>query len=126
MINGILFRLRTGIPWRDLPSRFGKWQTAYDRHRRWSADGTWEKILRTVQADADAQGRIDWSMASVTRQSARPTSTPRAPATNPRKYRACEPGLLATGTTKGSAAPAAGLPQRSTRSVKAACAPWPS
>lgn len=65
MINGILFRLRTGIPWRDLPSRFGEWQTVYDRHRRWSADGTWEEILRAVQTDADAQGRIDWSMASV-------------------------------------------------------------
>ncbi|MCZ0992209.1 IS5 family transposase [Streptomyces noursei] len=65
VINGILFRLRTGIPWRDLPARFGKWQTAYDRHRRWSADGTWATILRAVQADADAQGRIDWSMASV-------------------------------------------------------------
>lgn len=33
-----VFRLRTGIPWRDLPTRFGKWQTVYDRHRRWSAD----------------------------------------------------------------------------------------
>ncbi|MFM9700347.1 IS5 family transposase [Streptomyces europaeiscabiei] len=37
----------------------------HDRHRRWSADGTWERILRVVQADADAEGRIDWSMVSV-------------------------------------------------------------
>lgn len=65
VINGILFRLRTGIPWRDLPTRFGKWQTVYDRHRRWSADGTWEKILRSLQAGADAEGRIDWSMVGV-------------------------------------------------------------
>ncbi|GAA2726721.1 IS5 family transposase [Streptomyces luteosporeus] len=65
VINGILFRLRTGIPWRDLPTRFGKWQTIYDRHRRWSADGTWDQILRAVQADAHAEGRIDWSMVSV-------------------------------------------------------------
>ncbi|KUL36104.1 transposase [Streptomyces regalis] len=65
MINGILFRIRTGIPWRDLPTRFGKWQTCYDRHRRWSADGTWEQIFRTVQADAGTDGRIDWSMVSV-------------------------------------------------------------
>lgn len=63
--NGILFRIRTGIPWRDLPSIFGSWQTCYDRHRRWSADGTWERILSAVQADADAEGRIDWSMVSV-------------------------------------------------------------
>ncbi|WP_367140769.1 MULTISPECIES: IS5 family transposase [Streptomyces] len=65
VINGILFRQRTGIPWRDLPARFGKWKTCHDRHRRWSADGTWEGILRSVQADADAEGRIDWSVVSV-------------------------------------------------------------
>ncbi|MET7847135.1 IS5 family transposase [Streptomyces avermitilis] len=65
VINGILFRLRTGVPWRDLPSRFGKWQTIYDRHRRWSADGTREMVFRAVQAEADAEGRIDWSVVSV-------------------------------------------------------------
>ncbi|MFC0058263.1 IS5 family transposase [Streptomyces actinomycinicus] len=58
VINGILFRLRTGIPWRDLPPRFGKWQTVYSRHRRWAADGTWEKILRAVQAAADPADRL--------------------------------------------------------------------
>lgn len=65
VINGILFCQRTGIPWRDLPTRFGKWKTVDDRHRRWSAGGTWDRILRTVQADADAQGRIDCSSVSV-------------------------------------------------------------
>lgn len=65
MINGILFRQRTGIPWRDLPTRFGKWKTAHDRHRRWSADGTWERILRAVQAEADTEGHLDWSMVGV-------------------------------------------------------------
>lgn len=65
VINGIFFRVRTGIPWRDLPSRFGKWKTCHDRHRRWSADGTWDRILRAVQGDADAAGRIDWSMVGV-------------------------------------------------------------
>ncbi|MGW7578873.1 IS5 family transposase [Streptomyces sp. NPDC054765] len=65
VINGVLFRLRTGLPWRDLPPRFGKWQTVHDRRRRWSADGTWERILRAVQAQADTEGRIDWSLVSV-------------------------------------------------------------
>ncbi|MFF2728787.1 IS5 family transposase [Streptomyces sp. NPDC058008] len=65
VINRILFRLRTGLPWRDLPPHFGKWQTVYDRHRRWSADGTWERIWRAVLAAADAAGRIDWSVVSV-------------------------------------------------------------
>ncbi|MEV2183486.1 IS5 family transposase, partial [Streptomyces sp. NPDC047970] len=71
VINGILFRERTGVPWRDLPARFGRWKTVYERHRRWSADGTWDRILRAVQADADTEGRIDWSMVSVDSTSCR-------------------------------------------------------
>ncbi|MFD8733465.1 IS5 family transposase [Streptomyces sp. NPDC059618] len=65
VISGILFRQRTGLPWRDLPACFGSWKTVHDRHRRWSADGTWERILRAVQTDADAEERIDWSMVGV-------------------------------------------------------------
>ncbi len=53
------------MPWRDLPVRFGKWNTVYERHRRWSADGTWDKLFASVLVDADAEGRIDWSMVSV-------------------------------------------------------------
>ncbi|AEY94269.1 transposase (plasmid) [Streptomyces hygroscopicus subsp. jinggangensis 5008] len=71
VINGILFRERTGVPWRDLPERFGKWKTVYERHRRWSADGTWERILQAVQADVDAEDRIDWSMVGVDSTSCR-------------------------------------------------------
>jgi transposase len=59
VINGILFWQRTGLPRRDLPTRFGKWKTVYDRHHRWSADGTWERVLRAVRTDADVEGRID-------------------------------------------------------------------
>ncbi|WP_073946730.1 IS5 family transposase [Streptomyces kebangsaanensis] len=71
VINGILFRQRTGVPWRDLPARFGRWKTMYERHRRWSADGTWDKLFAAVLADADAEGRIDWSMVSVDSTSCR-------------------------------------------------------
>ncbi|MET9724697.1 IS5 family transposase [Streptomyces zaomyceticus] len=71
VINGILIRQRTGIPWRDPPARFGKWKTVHDRHRRWSGDGTWEKILRAVQADAEVDGRIAWSVVSVDSTSCR-------------------------------------------------------
>ncbi|MGX8910204.1 IS5 family transposase [Streptomyces netropsis] len=71
VINGILFRQRPGVPWCDLPPRFGKWKTVYDRHRRWSADGTWDRLLRAVQADADAEGPIDWTMVGVDSTSCR-------------------------------------------------------
>ncbi|MEU7374141.1 MULTISPECIES: IS5 family transposase [Streptomyces] len=71
VVNGVLFRVRTGVPWRDLPERYGSWKTVYERHRRWSADGTWDRILQSVQADADLAGRIDWSMAGVDSTSCR-------------------------------------------------------
>ncbi len=71
VINGILFRLRTGAPWQDLPEHFGPWKTVFERHRRWSADGTWDRIFAAVLVDADAEGRIDWSMASVDSTSCR-------------------------------------------------------
>ncbi|WP_443078954.1 IS5 family transposase [Streptomyces sp. NBC_01497] len=63
VIDGILHRVRTGVHWRDLPERFGPWKTVYERHRQWSADGTWERLLRQVQAAADAAGDIDWDIA---------------------------------------------------------------
>jgi transposase len=62
VINGILHRVRTGVHWRDLPERFGPWKTVYERHRLWSADGTWERLLQQVQAAADAEGEIDWDI----------------------------------------------------------------
>ncbi|WP_217225162.1 IS5 family transposase [Streptomyces anulatus] len=71
VLNGILFRVRTGVPWRDLPERYGSWKTVYERHRRWSADGTWDRILQAVQADADLAGRIDWGMVGVDSTSCR-------------------------------------------------------
>ena len=53
VIDGVFHRTRTGTPWRDLPARFGPWQTVYNRHRRWSADGTWERILAALQTGSD-------------------------------------------------------------------------
>ncbi|WP_399462024.1 IS5 family transposase [Streptomyces sp. sk2.1] len=62
VIDGILHRVRTGVQWPDLPERFGPWKTVYERHRLWSADGTWERLLQRVQAEADAAGEIDWDI----------------------------------------------------------------
>ncbi|MFG2422748.1 MULTISPECIES: IS5 family transposase [unclassified Streptomyces] len=62
VINGVLYRVRTGVQWRDLPERFGPWETVYKRHRRWSADGTWHMLLSKVQAAEDAAGHIDWDV----------------------------------------------------------------
>ncbi|RPE26643.1 transposase [Streptomyces sp. Ag109_O5-1] len=62
VINGVLYRIRTGVQWRDLPERYGSWKTVHERHRRWSADGTWELLLQRVQAEAGAAGDIDWDV----------------------------------------------------------------
>ncbi|WP_415924805.1 IS5 family transposase [Streptomyces sp. AK08-01B] len=62
VINGVLYRVRTGVQWRDLPERFGPWETVYKRHRRWSADGTWKMLLSRIQAAEDAAGGIDWDV----------------------------------------------------------------
>lgn len=56
VVDAVFHRIRTGTPWRDLPERFGPWQTAANRHRRWSADGTWERILAALQAGGDERG----------------------------------------------------------------------
>lgn len=53
MVNGVLWRTRTGSPWRDLPESYGCWKTVYNRHRRWSADGTWARVLRELQRGCD-------------------------------------------------------------------------
>ena len=54
IVNGILWRIRTGAPWRDVPEKYGKWITVYQRFRRWSAAGIWEAVATTLaQAMAD-------------------------------------------------------------------------
>jgi transposase len=64
VINGVLYQARTGLPWRELPERFGCWITVSRRHRRWSADGTWRRLLTAVQA-AQAAGEHPHGAISV-------------------------------------------------------------
>ena len=54
--------MRTGVQWRDLPERYGPWQTVYGLFRRWQRDGTWKQILTRLQAQADAEGLITWDV----------------------------------------------------------------
>ena len=62
VVEGIIYRLRTGLAWRDLPAAFGPHQTVSKRHRRFSADGTWDRIHARLVADADAAGDLDWTV----------------------------------------------------------------
>jgi len=62
VIDGVLWRTRTGSPWRDLPGSYGNWKTVYNRHRRWSGDGTWRAVLDglRVGCDADVDAAGEW------------------------------------------------------------------
>jgi transposase len=62
-VEGMVWKYRTGAPWRDVPERFGKWNSIYKRFTRWAADGTWDRLLAQVQAQSDAAGRLDWVVA---------------------------------------------------------------
>jgi transposase len=61
VLSAILWVLRTGAPWRDLPGRFGPWSPAWSRSRRWTAAGVWARVLATLQRAADRAGRFDWA-----------------------------------------------------------------
>ncbi|WP_435878011.1 IS5 family transposase [Streptosporangium canum] len=65
VLNGIIWKIRTGADWRDIPERYGPWQTVYQRFRRWSADGTFARFLKHVQVHDDAIGEVDWSAICV-------------------------------------------------------------
>ena len=58
----MLWVLRCGPPWRDMPERYGNWQSVYSRFRRWSGDGTLDRILRALRARIDRDGLIDWDL----------------------------------------------------------------
>jgi len=62
MVEGIVYRYRCGIAWRDLPGVFGPWQTVWRWHRMLAGDGTWDRLLQVLTAQADREGLIDWSV----------------------------------------------------------------
>jgi len=64
IVEAAIYRLRTGVPWRDLPREYGPWQTVHRRHQRWSEDGTWDRVLEELRVDADAAGNIDWRVSA--------------------------------------------------------------
>ena len=59
LLEGVLWVLATGAPWRDLPSRFGPWQTTYGRFRSWVAAGIVDRIMAKLQRLATATGVLD-------------------------------------------------------------------
>ena len=84
VVEGIIYRFRSGLAWRDLPGEFGPWQTVWKRHRRFSADGTWDRIHTALLTHADAIGEIDWNVSidsTVNRAHQHGTTLSREPST---------------------------------------------
>jgi transposase len=61
-LNGMLWILRSGAAWRDMPERYGKWSSIYDRFCRWRRDGTFDRILTALRVRLDKAGKIDWDL----------------------------------------------------------------
>jgi len=65
VVEGIIYRFRTEVAWRDLPrSEFGPCQTVWKLHRRCAGDGTWDRALQLLLTEADAVGAIDWDVSA--------------------------------------------------------------
>ena len=57
-IDAVLYRAKTGIPWRDLPERFGPWKSVYNRFSNWARRGHWKKIYKSLRLQVDKTGSI--------------------------------------------------------------------
>jgi transposase len=92
-LDGILWVLHTGAPWRDLPARYGDWRSVFDRFNRWRKSGVWDAVLAALQRQTDAAGGIDRDLFCVDgtsvrahrcaggalKKKGRPTSPPTTP-----------------------------------------------
>ena len=52
-VEAVLYRYRAGVPWRDLPERFGDWKNVHRRHSRWAKSAVWHRVFLHLAADAD-------------------------------------------------------------------------
>jgi transposase len=110
LIDGIRWRTRAGVPWRDVPERYGPWASVYGLFRAWQRDGTWAAILARLQARADAARLITWDV-SVDSTVVRAHQH----AAGARKRGICKPNHPAPSRlTMGWGGPVAGCPPRST------------
>ena len=73
VLDGILWILRTGAPWRDLPDRYCPWKTVYHYINKWRENGTFDRIMDALQVRLDRQGEIDWDLWCIDGSSIRAT-----------------------------------------------------
>lgn len=98
VIDGTLWILNTGAPWRDLPERFGAWKTVYERFRMWCRTGFWDRLLERLLAEANAAGGISWELFFIDGSVVR---AHKAAAGAKKKERPGEPADHALGRSRG-------------------------
>lgn len=84
VLEAIAWRYRTGCPWRDVPADFGPWQTLWKRHRRWSTDGTYQRMFDEAVRRNHARGSLEWLLSvdsTIVRAHQHAAGAPRAPGT---------------------------------------------
>lgn len=115
MLNGILWIVSTGAQWRDLPERFGPWETVYGTFNKWRAAGVYDSILDALHLRLDQEGKIDWDLWCIDGTSVRGTrsaagASKKVPRRIPRNRRitvwAVPEGVLAPNSTFSSTATA--------------------
>ena len=91
VVEGMLWVLRTGAPWRDLPPAYGPHSTVANRFYRWWRAGVWERVLAGLHADGDARGTLDWLLhyldGTVVRAHQHAAGAPRGGLRSPRPRR---------------------------------------
>jgi len=120
ILNGIFWILHTGAPWRDLPERFGPWQTVYHHFAKWRRDGVFAVMLEALQIRLDDRGLIDWDLWCIDGANVRAT---RAAAGADKKV---SNGIATNRRTTRWAAAEAGLDRNSIWSLTVAAHPSPS
>lgn len=120
MLDGIFWVLATGAPWRDLPERFGPWNTVYDHFWKWRRSGVFTAIIEALQIKLDDKGLIDWELWCVDGACVRAS---RAAAGAEKKVSCCTP---TNPPTTHWAAAEAGLERSSMWSLTVRELPWRS
>ena len=105
VLNGVLWVLRSGAPWRDLPERFGPWESAFTHFNTCRRKGVFERVLQALQIRLDAEGHIDWDLWCVDGTSVRASKAaagagkrgaPKSPETTLWAARAADSGARST------------------------------
>lgn len=117
ILNGIFWILHTGAPWRDLPERFGPWQTVYHHFSVWRRTGVFAEVIKCLQIRLDDRGLIDWDLWCIDGANVRAT---RAAAGADKKVAG---GIPTSRKTMRWAAAEAGLDRSSTWSLTATALP---